>query len=212
MKKLTLHMESLEEKTRDILWRLQILERNQYGQGYMVPPPWVMGQQHSLASTSCMHQSYGPPPLIASQQSTGSDSSSGSPPSITSNSASVAMKENTALPPIDHSSLISPQAVVDKYPKMLKESKIPTLSIRLAQQSFFGKEVMSYCTFRGVGSYHALPETEVKKLKEFLKNLTLPSIVSSRPDFEILWKKCIESIGQSCKALRKLRLANLELK
>ena len=89
------------------------------------------------------------------------------------------MKENTALPPIDRSSLISPQAVVDKYPKMLKESKIPTLSIRLAQEAFFGKEVMSYCTFRGIGSYHALPEAEVMKLKEFLRKLTFPGIVSS---------------------------------
>lgn len=102
--------------------------------------------------------------------------------------------------------------MIDKYPKMLKESKIPTLSIRLAQEAFFGKEIMSHCTFRGIGSYHALPETEVKNLKGFLMKLTLPGIVSSRADFEVLWKRCVESIGQSCKSLRKLRLANLELK
>ena len=115
------------------------------------------------------------------------------------------------MPPINHNSLISPQAVVDKHPKMLRKSQIPKLSIRLAQEAYFGKEVMSFCTFRGVGSYHALPEKEVTELKEFLKKLTIPGIVSTRPDFEILWKKCVESIGQSCKTLRKLRLANLKL-
>ena len=126
--------------------------------------------------------------------------------------AKVSLKENTALPPIDRTSLISPQAVVDKYPKLLKASKLPMLSIKLAQEAYFGKMLMSFCTFRGIGSYHALPEAEVKKLKEFIKKLTLPGIVSTNVDFELLWKRCIESIGQSCKNLRKLRLSNLELK
>ena len=42
--------------------------------------------------------------------------------------AMVSFKENTALPPINRTSLISPQAVVDKYPKLLKASKLPMLS------------------------------------------------------------------------------------
>ena len=191
----------------------------------MMPPPWLMGQQHSFYPASMFQSSGSPLQTVAplqtasplqtdSPQSPGSEGNSAS--SNTSNRATlistVSMKENTALPPIDHSTLISPQAVVDKYPKMLKESKIPSLAIRLAKEAFFGKEVMSFCTFRGVGSYHALPDTEVKKLKEFLRNLTCPGIISSRPDFEILWKKCVESIGQCCKNLRKCRLASLELK
>ena len=170
-----------------------------------MPPPWLVGQKYGMIP---------PPSPISSQQSTGSEHSSVSPTAPTTpNRATpvsrVSMKENTALPPINHASLITPQAVIDKYPKLLKESKLPMLSIRLAQEAFFGKEVMSFCTFKGVGSYHALPETETKKLKEFLKMLALPGIVSTAVDFEMLWKKCIESIGQSCKGLR---LANLELK
>lgn len=79
----------------------------------MGPPPWVMRQLHTLASaTNHMPQSCDPPLLIASSQSTGSESSSGSPLSIISNHAGVVLKENTALSPTDPSSLISPQAVV----------------------------------------------------------------------------------------------------
>ena len=54
---------------------------------------------------------------------------------------------------------------------------------------------MSYCTFRGVGSNHALPQDEVKKMKDFL---SFPAIVSSRIDFEDVWTKCVESVGQKC--------------
>ena len=59
-----------------------------------------------------MPQSCDPPSLIASPQSTGSESSSASPLSIISNHARVVLKHNTALSPTDPSSLISPQAVV----------------------------------------------------------------------------------------------------
>ena len=79
----------------------------------MEPPPWVIGQLHTSASaTNHMPQSCDPPSLIASPQSTGSESSSGSPLSIISNHARVVLKENTALSLTDPSSLISPQAVV----------------------------------------------------------------------------------------------------
>ena len=51
----------------------------------------------------------------------------------------ISTKENSALPPINHNSLISPQAVVDKHPKMLRQSQIPKLSIRLAQETLAKK-------------------------------------------------------------------------
>lgn len=121
-------------------------------------------------------------------------------------------KENTPLPTINHDALASPKTVADKYPKLLVRSKIPTLAVKLANEAFFGPKVMSYCTFQGVGSYHALPQDEVKKMKEFLFKISFPAIVSSRIDFEDVWRKCIESVGQKCKKLRKRRLANLELK
>lgn len=228
VKKLTTCMERLEKQNRNILSRLEFLETSQYDQSYIIPPPWYMGCNGTIPPTSYTSQSFfsTPPPSQAQLLSTAIDSSSDTPPVTTSSSSdtppaitpnratgvsAIKMKENTPLPPINRKSLISPQAVVEKYPKLLTQSKVPALSIRLAQEAFFGKELMSFCTFKGVGSCHALPETEVKDLREFLLKLTLPGIVSSRSDFEILWKRCIESIGQSCKSLRKLRLANLEL-
>ena len=124
----------------------------------------------------------------------------------------ITTKENIPLPPINHDKLFSPQTVADKYPKLLVRSKIPTLAVKLAKEAFFGPEIMSYCTFKGVGSYHALSQAEVKEMKQFLFKLTFPSIVSSRIDFEDVWAKCVESVGQKCKMLRHRRLENLELK
>ena len=121
-------------------------------------------------------------------------------------------KENTPLPGINRAALLSPKTVADKYPKLLICSKIPTLAVKLANEAYFGPNVMSYCTFRGVSSNHALPQDEVKKMKDFLFKISFPAIVSSRIDFEDVWTKCVESVGQKCKKLRKLRLANLELK
>ena len=121
-------------------------------------------------------------------------------------------KENMALPPINHAALLSPKVVVEKYPKLLVCSKLPTLAVKLAKEAYFGPEVMNYCTFHGVGSHHALPPAEVKKMKEFLFKISFPDVVTSRVEFEDTWTRCIESVGQKCKKLRNLRLANLELK
>ena len=113
------------------------------------------------------------------------------------------MKENKIPPPIPYQELINPQAVVQKYPKLLKLSKISTLAVRLAKESYFGGTVMAGCTVRGVGDLPALPKTELDKLKTYLQTLTLPRFVSSRVEFENLWKSCVESINQSCKSIRK---------
>ena len=115
------------------------------------------------------------------------------------------------LPPIQHNELISPRDVVLKYPTLGSASKIPTLAVRLAKEAFFGKHVMSFCTFRGIGSCHALPEAEVADMKAFLYKLCVPKHVTSKVEFENLYKKCVESVGQSCKSLRKLRLSNQQL-
>ena len=60
---------------------------------------------------------------------------------------------------------------------------------------------MVLCTVRGTGTYHALPEEELSKLRGFLYQLCHPRITGTRTEFENLWKSCTEAIGQSC-ALR----------
>ena len=127
--------------------------------------------------------------------------SSGSNSTLTILSTSPA-KENKP-PPIPYAELINPQTVVEKYPKLLKQSRISTLAVRLAKESYFGGKVMASCTVRGVGDLPGLPKTELDQMKAFLQKLTLPRFVSSRVEFENLWRSCIESINQSCKAIRK---------
>ncbi|XP_065892247.1 uncharacterized protein [Dysidea avara] len=74
-------------------------------------------------------------------------------------------KEEKPLPPINKIQLQQPETVVEKYPKLLNITKIPTLSVRLAKESFFGKEIMKLCTVRGTGSLHPLPVAELTQLK-----------------------------------------------
>ena len=121
------------------------------------------------------------------------------------------IKKITA-PPINQQELITPQDVLEKYPKLAKKSKITTLAVRLAKEAFFGREHMSYCTYKGVGSLPALPDTEVNKLKAFLHTLCIPQIVTSNVEFEGIYRACVEAVGQACKELRKQRLAKENLK
>jgi len=67
---------------------------------------------------------------------------------------------------------------------------------------------MSFCTFKGIGSYPALPEAEVKKLKSYLNTLCVPNLVTSKVEFEEIFKGCIDAIGQVCKELRKKQLTS----
>ena len=73
------------------------------------------------------------------------------------------------------------------------------LAVHLAKEAFFGKEYMSYCTYKGVGKYPALADKEVLRLKSFLRQLSIPWIVTSSIEFEAVYKTCVESIGQACK-------------
>lgn len=106
------------------------------------------------------------------------------------------------LPSIDRSKLISPELVVEKYIKLVDKKKLTRLAVRLAQESFFGKEIMALCTVRGNGDFHALPKEALSQLKSFMIGVSVPRLFPDRISFEPIWKACIESIGQSCKGLR----------
>lgn len=89
----------------------------------------------------------------------------------------TADKERNPLPPINRSTLLQPTEVVEKYPKLAVFSKIPTLAVHLSKESYFGKGIMILCTFRGMGTYHALPEEELAKLKAFYVNSATPGLL-----------------------------------
>jgi len=106
------------------------------------------------------------------------------------------------LPPIDKSKLISPELVVENYPKLVDKKKITRLAIRLAQESFFGKEIMALCTVRGNGDFHALSKEALSQLKSFMISVSVPRFFTNCISFESTCKMCIESIRQLCKGLR----------
>jgi len=76
-----------------------------------------------------------------------------------------AYKETNILPDIDHDSLTSPEHVIEKYPKLLKASKIPTLAVKMAKEAYFGTEVMKHCTIKGSSGWHALPKNQLASMK-----------------------------------------------
>ena len=111
-------------------------------------------------------------------------------------------KENDPLPPINYKELSMPDDVVNRYSYLCCKSKIKSLAIKLAREAYFGPSIMEKCTIKGIGSHHALPKKELNNMKLYLKNLCVPKIVSTIIEFEVVWKNCLESVGQSCKALR----------
>ena len=117
-------------------------------------------------------------------------------------------KKSNPLPPIDRTKLLSSKDVVEKYPQFLFCSKLPTLAVKLCKESFFGKAIMSRCTVRGTGQFHALPETTLKEMKLFVMDLCVPRLTPTNIEFEATWKNCIESIGQACKAMRSSQTCN----
>ena len=117
--------------------------------------------------------------VITSTKSRASDNTSPDAASLI-----VPDKENNPLSKIDCTKLIDPQDVVDKNPKLLNKAKLPTLAVRLVKELYFGPNIMIRCTVRGVGSFHALPRTELDRLKKYLHNLALPRFINRKVDFE----------------------------
>ena len=76
-----------------------------------------------------------------------------------------------------------------------------TLALKLARESFFGKDVMVRCTVVGDRELPALPQHELDLLKGQILTL-FPAYWNSPYEFEPVWSKCTASIGQGCKRLR----------
>ena len=103
--------------------------------------------------------------------------------------------------PINHSKLVAAKEITDRNPKLMCESKVPTLALKLARESFFGEDVMAQCTVAGDRKLPALPVHELELLKNQVLTL-FPAYWNSHHEFEPVWTKCTASIGQACKRLR----------
>lgn len=95
--------------------------------------------------------------------------------------------------------LLPPDDVVSKYGKLKNPSTMARLSVKLAREAFFGKDVMMKSTVCGQRSHAGLPEAELYNLKLFLVQL-FPFL--NKAEFEDKWKECLVSIGQACKTMR----------
>ncbi len=81
-----------------------------------------------------------------------------------------------------------------KYPKLLNVSRAGRLAVRLACESYFGKEVLKKCTVYGQKGNAALPKEKVMDLKKKMMSV-LPQFISSPLEFEPIWTKCVNAIN-----------------
>ena len=102
----------------------------------------------------------------------------------------------------DADELLPADIVIGKYPKLRKPSKIPTLGVKLALESFFGRSVLVRCTPKGCRDLPGLPTAELGRLKQSLFDL-MPQFWATPSEFEVVWMRCEECIGQACKRLRQ---------
>ena len=88
-----------------------------------------------------------------------------------------------------------------KYPKMVNESKVGALAVKLAKESIFGNDLMKTCTVKGHRDLPALPVEGLSRLKDTLYGL-FPKFWVNPASFEPLWNTAGEAVGQLCKRLR----------
>lgn len=98
-------------------------------------------------------------------------------------------------------SLLHPDSVIQKYPKLRTISNAGRLAVRLAHESYFGKDLLYTSTVYGQKDHKALPLDKVLELKRKMLSIHLGS-VSSEVEFEAVWTKCVNAINHSASALR----------
>ena len=99
---------------------------------------------------------------------------------------------------IEITNLRPPEFTVQCHRNLTSESKIHTLALKLATESYFGTKVMAQCTVMGCTAYKGLPISELNGLKQFL----LVKYWSAPHDFEPVWSRCVASIGHGCTRAR----------
>ena len=102
---------------------------------------------------------------------------------------------------IDKALLSSIESVAHTHHHLCVPSKATMLAVKLARKAVFGDSVMKRCTPYGARDFPGLPTTELAELKEAIRNL-FPMYWNKPQEFEVLWTKCVDAIGQACKRLR----------
>jgi hypothetical protein len=99
------------------------------------------------------------------------------------------------------SSLITPETVIQKYPKYLNTANMTRLAVKLAREAYFGTQLMKKSTVYGCTNKPPLPKEDVENLKKFLFSL-FPEMRQCPWEFEEKWKRCTDAINHACAILR----------
>ena len=97
------------------------------------------------------------------------------------------------------SSLLPPDAVVKKYPKLRGEHKMGKLAVALARESLFGKELMGVSSVGGRSQgVSPLPTEGLDIIRNIIFNLC-PAYHHNEGIFEsTIWSKCKTAINHAC--------------
>ena len=98
--------------------------------------------------------------------------------------------------------MLDPDEVIEKYPKFRNISNVGRMAVRLASESYFGKEVLKKSTVFGMHGNLPLPEDKVKTLKKKILSLH-PKYIDTPVEFEPIWTKCVNAINHHASGLRK---------
>uniref|UniRef100_A0A1X7TFP8 BEN domain-containing protein n=1 Tax=Amphimedon queenslandica TaxID=400682 RepID=A0A1X7TFP8_AMPQE len=124
------------------------------------------------------------------------------PPSITSPPLSYSITHTPASTPPLSDGLLDPDEVIANYPKLRTISNIGRLAVRLASESYFGKDLLKRSTVYGLKGNASLPGNKVRALKKKLCNL-YRQYVDTPAEFEPVWMKCVNAINHHASGLRK---------
>ena len=102
---------------------------------------------------------------------------------------------------VDKSKLSNPETVLVKYRNLRMESKVGMLAVKLAKEAIF-EDVLAQCTVSGYRNLPALPLEELNQLKQTLFQ-QFPNYWTTPAEFEAVWERAVEAIGQCAKGLRK---------
>lgn len=179
-----------------------------------VTPPWVPPAPATLIHAPSNSSQTSPVPVHSSTpatpvhflQSVPSSQNSPVPPSsiqIPSPSGMIVQPANLPVPSTSSpsESLLHPDVVIQKYPKLRTLSTAGRLAVRLAIESYFGKELLRQSTVYGQKDLPPLPRDKVMQLKNKLLSIHLAN-VSSEVEFEAVWTKCVNAVNHSASSLR----------
>ena len=89
--------------------------------------------------------------------------------------------------------LLHPDVVIQKYPKLRNLSTAGRLAVRLAIESYFGKELLHQSTVYGQKDLPPLPRDKVMQLKNKLLSIHLANVSS---EVELVWPSLFVARGR----------------